>query len=118
MIQAKFSWITSPVAVFPNGFRIWSIRKRAEIVQMITMQKPTMLAWVRSNAVWKDRTTNAKRLFRVNVTTTSLTTTVSFEHGVFYGIYLETHNAGRFAIINRAMDFWGPMIMTQIQGLL
>lgn len=118
MPAAKFEWTSTPENVFVGGFRVWSIAKRAIIFQMISSRQPEMLNWVRTNALWKDRTGAARELFEVNISKSMLANYVQFAHGVFYGEYLETHNGGRFAIIAKAVDFWGPEIMRNVQEIL
>ena len=117
MPQARFNWISPPTTTFARGMNTWSIAKRGQIYALLNVHQPEMLEWVRRNAPWQDRTGNARALFQVNISRTVLTTQVTFEHGVFYGLYLETHNAGRFAIINRAVHHWFPILMNEIRRL-
>lgn len=44
---------------------------------------------------------------------------VVFRHrpGLRYAIWLEIANQGRYAIISRAIDYWGPRIMNRIRSL-
>lgn len=117
MPEAKFNWISSPIGVFPEGFRIWSIAKRAQVHALLQGLQPQMVQWVRQNAKWEDRTGLARARFRVRIQQSRLTHEVTFEHGVYYGLYLETHNAGRFGIINHALDYWGPFVMQAVQRI-
>jgi hypothetical protein len=43
---------------------------------------------------------------------------IAFGHGVDYGIFLELANAGRFAIVNPALDFFAPKIWADVRRLI
>lgn len=120
MPEASFRWSTSPVQTFPNGFRIWSIRKRAQIHSTLLGLLPAMHQWIWENAPWEDVTGDARFEFVVEIDRTTLTNTVTFRHGddIYYGQYLELHNEARFSVIDPALDYWGPKIFAIIQALM
>lgn len=73
--------------------------------------------WMRANAVWTDRTGDARRELRAEVLDiTGKAVLILLRHGVDYGgLYLETMQAGRFAIITPALDVWAPIIWRDLQ---
>lgn len=73
-------------------------------------------AWMRANAVWEDRTGDARRELRAEVVDmTGHAVLILLRHGVDYGVYLETMQAGRFAILGPALDTWAPVIWRDLQ---
>lgn len=78
-----------------------------------------MVEWCQENAVWTDRTGDARRTLHADVADSpGVATTITLAHGVPYGIWLEIANQGRFAIIAPAIDHWAPIIMQDIQRLI
>jgi hypothetical protein len=72
--------------------------------------------WMRSNAVWQDRTGDARRELKAEIIDISgKAVTVLLRHGVDYGLWLEVANAGRYAILTKALDAWAPIIWSEVQ---
>lgn len=73
-------------------------------------------AWMRANAPWTDQTGDARRELRAEVLDiTGKAVLILLRHGVDYGVYLETMQAGRFAILGPALDTWAPVIWRDLQ---
>lgn len=73
-------------------------------------------AWMRANAVWTDRTGDARRELRAEVIDiTGKAVLILLRHGVDYGLWLEVSNAGKYAILGRALDTWAPVIWRDLQ---
>jgi hypothetical protein len=43
---------------------------------------------------------------------------INFDYGLDYGIFLETMQAGRFAIIGPALDFWSIEVWKAVKALM
>lgn len=75
--------------------------------------------WMKANAPWTDRTTNARNGLSVRYVGSAggVHTMVMF-HSVDYGIWLEVAHEGTYAIIDPAVQEWGPRVMNDLVGLL
>lgn len=63
---------------------------------------PMAEAYMRANAPWTDRTTLARASLNAHVEGGGREISLVLAHGVDYGIYLETMQDGRYAIIGPA----------------
>jgi hypothetical protein len=70
-------------------------------------------AYARANHPWRNQTGDAERLFLVENVNNGLGLRVS--HGVFYGVYLEFKNGGRYAVIPAVMQYMGPIVQHAMQ---
>lgn len=73
---------------------------------------------MRSNAVWTDRTGAARSSLSTDVEHSGSKHTITFAHGVHYGIWLEIANSGRYQVIMPTIREVGPMLMNNLRGLL
>lgn len=78
-------------------------------------------AWMKHNAPWKDRTTNARNgLFAKGVKISKNVAALVLAHSVSYGIYLElgTRYMRARPIIVPALRLYGPKVMRTFQKIL
>lgn len=80
--------------------------------------EPRVENWMKTNAPWTDRTTNARNGLAARSGRDKDHHWIVAFHQVPYGIFLETMQAGRFAIIMPAVEEFGPQIMKTFQGIL
>lgn len=80
-------------------------RARRAIDATMTYQAAKSETWMRTNARWTDRTTNARNgLFgMVDHQEGSDTWLLILSHTVSYGIWLEVANSGKYAIVRPAL---------------
>lgn len=64
--------------------------------------------------VWQNRTFAAEQSLAADVVTNGHIHTLTFSHGVYYGIYLETMQGGRFAIIMPTLQAYYAVIMNRL----
>jgi hypothetical protein len=75
--------------------------------------------WMKANAPWTDRTGNARQALYTDVEqVVNQMVTLILSHGVEYGIFLETLNAGRYAIIGPALDHFAILIWRDVRQML
>lgn len=77
--------------------------------------------WMKDNAPWQDRTGDARAGLHVDVLESpGVLAELVFAHGedVPYAVWLEIANGGRYAIIAPAIDYWGPILMRDIQRIV
>lgn len=73
---------------------------------------------MRKNAPWKDRTTNARNGLHVVVEHAPLQHSLTFAHGVPYGIWLEVRWAGKYSIIMPTVLEEGRAMMKSFNKIL
>jgi hypothetical protein len=75
--------------------------------------------WMKANAPWTDRTSNARQALYTEVEqVVNQMVALILSHGVEYGIFLETLNAGRYAIIGPALDHFAVLIWRDVRQML
>jgi hypothetical protein len=80
-----------------------------------------MEEWLKENAPWEDRTGDARRgLFATAIRSGEkgqgkmIMITMGYAQDTYYWIFLETMQAGRFAIVGPAIGYWGPIAIEEI----
>ena len=93
---------------------------RKQIAKEFAAEAPKVQEYMKRNAPWQDRTGDARAgLTAVYVGDRFVERSViRLSHGVPYGIFLETRNAGRYAIIVPTLVDEGNRIMEDMGGLL
>ena len=126
--MAGFVWQSPPSRAFPALAEAYVTRVRAGARAIAQRYKPEIENWMRDNARWTDRTANARQSLHAEVDdlTDSLLELV-IAHGMEYGWYLEginpegmtpMENAGRYNVIDPAIDVFAPRIWADIQRML
>ena len=84
-----------------NNITKWDAKTREKIDNMAHQIAAEGRAYQIANAPWTDRTGRARRFMRGYVTKEKHRTIITFSHGqpIYYGVYLELKNGGRFAIV-------------------
>lgn len=78
-----------------------------------------MELWARHTAPWHDQTTRARKLLRVfSEDQGTLIGIITIRHGIWYGTWLELAYGGRWGIINKTIDYWGPILMRDMQSMM
>ena len=107
-----------PEDVFGAGYNKYQQQLRSAILQLLAARQPEITEWMQSNAPWTDRTGNARRGLNVDIEAFADGIMLILQHGVTYGIYLELKNSGRYAILTPALDYWGPVILKDLEDLI
>lgn len=117
-MTSGFFWKTPPEKAF-GGLTISYERQVKRAVAAIMLQRaPQIRGWLQVNAPWKDHTGNARQTLNTFVVELADAIVVTLTHGMDYGIYLETKNAGRYAIIAPGVDYWAPILLEDVRALL
>lgn len=80
--------------------------------------EPRVENWMKVNASWTDRTSNARNGLAARSGKSGKTHWIVAFHQVPYGIWLETRWSGKYAILMPAIDKFGPEIMDTLQKIL
>jgi hypothetical protein len=71
--------------------------------------------WSKKNAPWRDRSSNARNslssVYRAGLFGGSSKFEIDIAHGMYYGIFLELKNGGRYSIIDKTVAHQGPIFM-------
>lgn len=79
---------------------------------------PKMEREAKREASWTDRTANARQSLNGRWWQEGDRTIIQLAHGVFYGIFLEIRNGGRFAIVNPILQRTYPQVRTLLRRIL
>ena len=78
---------------------------------------PEGVAYMKESAPWTDRTTNARNGLHEATTHVGNVHSIIFSHTVYYGIWLEIANSGKYQIIMPTVRRQGHLIMERLDGL-
>lgn len=116
---AGFEWVTSPETAFPELADAYASSLHRAVIALALRYAPDIESWMKSNAPWTDRTGNARQTLHVEVRqVVNDMVEIVLSHGVSYGVFLELKNAGRYAIVNPALDEFAPKIWSDVQRLV
>lgn len=93
-------------------------RMMAAIWRMADNMAIRILTWMQINAPWKDITGDARAKLQAKAQGLALGAVIMIAHGVSYGTFLETMQAGRFAILVPAADYWMPIFFAAAQKIV
>jgi len=116
-----FKWDVPPTAVFPQMATNYTQAVFLTGRRVVEKRAPEAEAWMKSNAPWQDRTGKARAGLHVEVRESpGVLTEMIFSHDpdLDYTLWLEIANSGKYAIIAKAVDVWGPIIMRDLQRII
>ena len=114
----SFTWQVEPEAAFVEFANEYSKALHTAVYQLALRYAPEIETWMKTNAVWTDRTGDARQTLGSEVIELTEAVVIAFGHGVDYGIFFETMQAGRFAIVTPALDFFAPKIWADVRRLI
>lgn len=89
-----------------------------QVHAVIVYQSIKAQSHMKVNAKWTDRTGNARNGLGVSVDWVPRTThAIHLFHRMWYGIFLETRWAGKYAIIRPTIEIYGPDTMRLLNKL-
>jgi hypothetical protein len=114
--QSGIRWTSDTLT---PGLRMFAPKVHAAIGAAMKFHEPQVESYMKTNAVWTDRTSNARNgLTATYVFDAPSTHVIVCYHMMPYGIWLEIANAGRFRIIIPTIINQGREVMLTIAGLL
>jgi hypothetical protein len=109
---------TIELAALDHNLNRFDERVRKGIDKTMTYQAARSETYMKSNARWTDRTTNARNALFVSVTRHSEDSwEMILSHGVSYGIWLEVSNGGKYAIVRPTFLRAGKQTMQLLSRL-
>jgi hypothetical protein len=130
--MAGFIWKVPPQDVWPQGTAAYMAAIKRGVHGVMLYWAPQIENWMRSEAPWQDRTANARQTLYAQVEPMAPAEVVNsieliMAQGVIYGWFLEgydyrhglspTRQGRRYAIVQPALDRFGPAIWRDIVRL-
>lgn len=112
-------WQTDPETAFAELGQAYADEITRGVFAICQGYAPEIENWMRANAVWVDRTGNARQsLWSDAEMVTQTTVELVLSHGVDYGKWLELLHAGKYAIIAPALDYFAPKVWADVVRML
>ncbi len=111
-------WDVSPEEAFAQTYDAYAASIYRGILRLAKQYAPQIEAWMKQNAVWTDRTSNARQSLYAEVEALLFSIAISFDHGMEYGYWLEFANQGEYAIVGPALDYWSVQFWEAVKGLI
>jgi hypothetical protein len=111
-------WDNPPSTAVPQMVETYQARLHRALFILAVSYAPRIEAWMKENAVWTDRTSNARQTLWSEAFDFADVVVLAFGHGVSYGQFLEWANQGRYAIITPALDYFAPKVWQDAKGLI
>ena len=113
----SFTWQKTPR-------QAWNVRAYQVVVQravfnLLEMWSAKIEAEMKQDALWKDRTGNARQsLASFAFTMPDGTPVLVAKQQMEYGLWLEIGNGGRYAIVMPTLEFYYGQVMDSVRELL
>ena len=101
-----------------DGINNGSERLMKKVDSLLLYYAPQVENWMKNNASWTDRTGAARNGLAARFFSDGSGRGIILYHQVPYGIWLEVRFSGRYAIINPALEEWGPRVMEGVRHML
>lgn len=117
ILAMSFQWVDAPEEVFTDLAVSYQADIDTAVLEIANDYSPQIADYMKQNHPWQNRTGEAERQLGSEVIELVNEVVIAFGHGVDYGIFLETMQGGRFAIISPALDIFAVKIWADVQGL-
>lgn len=119
MTVSGFHWEVPPEQAFGELGEAYVSAIHQGIQAIAQRWAPEIENWMKQNAPWTDRTGNARQtLYTETSEVVNEMVELILSHGVYYGIFLELCNAGKYAIVGPALDHFAPKIWADVRRML
>lgn len=118
-MQTGFHWEQPPEKAMSELTEAYVAAIHRGVLAIAKRYAPEIENWMKGGAPWTDRTGNARQTLytEVNQVVQSMVELI-LSHGVEYGVYLELNNAGKYAIIDPAIDHFAPRLWSEVVRML
>lgn len=113
-----FTWEIPPEQAFARLYDDYTRRIYTGILQLARAFVPRIIAWMKTNAPWMDRTGNARQTLYAEVEASLLSIAIALDHGMEYGFWLEVIGQGKWAIVGPALDYWSVQFWNAVKNLV
>lgn len=112
-----FSWHVPPETAFTGLYDGWGMQIVGAVYGVCQAVAPEAENWMKQSAPWMDRTGNARQSLHVKTEIDLPMIRLVLDHGMWYGVFLEFANAGRYAVVGPAVDVFTPRVFGALQGI-
>lgn len=116
-----FKWDVPPTAVFPQMADQYTKTIFLSGRRVAESRAKEAEAWMKANHPWTNRTGDAEAGLSVTVLESpGVLAELVFSHddSLGYPVWLEIANGGKYAIIAPAIDYWGAILMRDVQRIV
>jgi hypothetical protein len=110
-------WSTSPSDLADNLDK-WGEKVLQASKDAMNILAPRLVESAQSNAPWNDITGDARAGLSQTTILSDESVSVTLYHSVYYGIFLEVCNGGKYRIIVPTIIEIGPLYWSILRGLL
>lgn len=110
-------WSVSPV-VLANNLDKWGEKVLQATKDAMKILGPMLVDSAQANAPWNDITGDARAGLATTVLLSDDSVSVTLYHSVYYGIFLEVCNGGKYRIIVPTIIEFGPLYWSILKGLI
>ncbi len=116
----KMEWIADPVTVWVPGYLRWAREVHDAVGRRIQAHQDEIDGWMKANAPFQDITGTARASLHTDLTEYLYGYVLHFMYAspIRYWVYLEYDHQGKFAILEPAVNYWGPIILDDLQAML
>lgn len=119
--ETGFKWEVTPGQAFADLFKAYTNTLFVSGARIGAARAEEMEAWMKANAPWQDITGIARNsLYAVAeqdpVRVAQIT--VGYGYQAPHGLWLEIAYGGKWAIITKTIDRWGPVLWRDIQNMM
>ncbi len=93
-------------------------RFKTVVAGMVSYHESVATTYMKDSAPWTDRTGNARSGLNAKANITEDYAELVLAHSVYYGIFLEVCNSGKYAVIGPAVDYIGKLLMIRLNGAI
>lgn len=101
-----------------SGLLSYGAKLSADVNESMYRTAGDIEDWMKENAPWNDRTTDARSGLTAAFIPDKKKPTIMIYHTVDYGVWLEVRWNGRYAILTPALEYWGPQVVARIQAVI
>ena len=118
-VSSGYTWVVEPGQAFAELAVAYQEALHQAVMQICLKWAPKIENWIKDNAPWTDRTGNARQTLKVEVEdVVNEMVSIVLWHGMHYGLFLEVKNAGRYAIVNPAIDEFGTKVWADVRRMV
>ncbi len=115
----SFQWSVTPEQAFGDLAEAYVLAIRAGVLDIANRRAPDITEWMQQNAPWQDITGVARASLLAEVVELAIDMTeIYLSHGAYYGVFLETKNAGKYAILAPSLDVWGVIVWADVIAMM
>jgi hypothetical protein len=121
MAEDGFEWKVTPGQAFADLFKAYTNTLLVSGARIGSTRAEQIQVWMQANAPWQDITGIARNsLYAVAEQGPQVVAQITIGYGYQapHGLWLELAYAGKWGIIPKTIDYWGPIVWKDIQGMM